>query len=301
MWQVLRKRGVRITLGATAAVVVSALGFFAWQGFYPVQATTGWQVSVLHTSVAKAASLLPQADGSLLVSRELDDGRGSILKITAQGDRVVVVDGLSKPDGMVAVEGGWVFSQEGGKAPVSLQRDGKITPLFEGESVQGLWNDGDYLYAIEDRRGNGRLMRYAWHSGQLDVLRSGLTETEGLTRCHDGRLLYTQKGEGKVRALSDDGNDPVVVQGLRNPTFLMCDQRGLWISEDSTHRARLLLIDAQGLRQTMLSFLKAPQAIVADGKGGYLLAEGGRNRVLHLMPPAEQKVAKVSPEQLTDD
>lgn len=176
----------------------------------------------------------------LLVSRELDDGRSSILKITAQGDRVVVVDGLSEPDGMVAVE---------------------------GESVQGLWNDGDYLYAIEDRRGNGRLMRYAWHSGQLDVLRSGLTETEGLTRCHDGRLLYTQKGEGKVRALSDDGNDPVVVQGLRNPTFLLCDQRGLWISEDSTHRARLLLIDAQGLRQTMLSFLKAPQAIVADGKG----------------------------------
>ncbi|MDR6714940.1 hypothetical protein J2W83_004577 [Pseudomonas hunanensis] len=294
MVQVLRMRGVRILLGTTAAVVVSALGFFAWQSFYPVQAGEGWQVKVLHTSVAKAASLLPLADGSLLVSRELDDGRGSIIKITAQGDRVVLVEGLSKPDGMVAAEGGWVFSQEGGRAPVSLQRDGQITPLFEGESVQGLWNDGEHLYAIEDRRGNGRLMRYDWRSGQLDVLRSGLSETEGLTRCDDGRLLYTEKAAGKIRALSDDGQDPVVVDNLRNPTFLMCDQRGLWISEDSTHRARLLRIDGDGQRHTMLTFLKAPQAIVADGRGGYLLAEGGRNRVLQLTPPVTADTAQIT-------
>jgi len=288
----LRQRGPRIALAATAALLTATLGFFAWQSFYPVQASNGWSVEVLHTDVAKAASLLPQADGSLLVSRELDDGHGSILKITSQGERVVLIDNLSKPDGMVAAQGGWVFSQEGGQAPVSLSRDGQVTHLFEGDSVQGLWNDGDYLYAIEDRRGNGRLMRYQWASGQLDVLRSGLTETEGLARCADGRLLYTEKGTGKVRALSDDGQDPVVVEGLRHPTFLMCDQRGLWISEDNTHRARLLRVDADGTQHTVLTFLKAPQSIVADGKGGYLLAEGGRNRVLQLTPPAEHSTAQ---------
>jgi outer membrane protein assembly factor BamB len=287
MKSMLRQRHTRIALGATASLLVATLGFFAWQSFYPVQAAAGWDVQVLHRDVTKAASLLPQADGSLLVSRELDDGRGSILKITATGDRVVLIDNLSKPDGMVAAQGGWVFSQEGGLAPVSLARDGQVTRLFDGESVQGLWNDGDHLYAIEDRKGNGRLMRYDWNSGQLDVLRSGLTETEGLTRCNDGRLLYTEKANGKVRALSSDGKDPVVVDGLRNPTYLFCDQRGLWISEDSTHRARLLRIDADDARQTVLSFLKAPQAIVADGKGGYLVAEGGRNRVLHLTPPSQ--------------
>lgn len=157
--------------------------------------------------------------------------------------------------------------------------------------MQGLWNDGDHLYAIEDRKGNGRLMRYDWNSRQLDVLRSGLTETEGLTRC-EGRLLYTEKANGKVRALSDDGSDPVVVEGLRNPTFLYCDQRGLWISEDNTHRARLLRVDAGDVQHTVLTFLKAPQSIVADGKGGYLLAEGGRNRVLHLTPPLERNTAQ---------
>ncbi|KKO15114.1 MULTISPECIES: hypothetical protein [Pseudomonas] len=288
----LRKRSTRIALVASTGLLTATLGFFAWQSFYPVQAASGWGVEVLHRDVTKAASLLPQADGSLLVSRELDDGRGSILRITAQGDRVVVIDNLSKPDGMVAAQGGWVFSQEGGFAPVSLARDGQVTRLFDGQSVQGLWNDGEHLYAIEDRKGDGRLMRYDWRSGQLDVLRSGLTETEGLTRCSDGRLLYTEKASGKVRALSDDGRDPVVVDGLRNPTFLFCDQRGLWISEDNTHRARLLRIGADGARQTVLSFLKAPQSIVADGKGGYLLAEGGRNRVLHLTPPLERNTAQ---------
>ncbi|MFG0414041.1 hypothetical protein GVN15_08155 [Pseudomonas putida] len=284
MPHILRKRSARIALTATSGLLAATLGFFAWQSFYPVQAATGWDIEVLHRDVTKAASLLPQADGSLLVSRELDDGRGSILKITATGERVVLVDNLSKPDGMVAAQGGWVFSQEGGLAPVSLSRDGQVTRLFDGESVQGLWNEGNYLYAIEDRKGNGRLMRYDWSSGQLEVLRSGLTETEGLTRCSDGRLLYTEKANGRVRSLSDDGSDPVVVDGLRNPTFLYCDQRGLWISEDNTHRARLLRIDANGSQQTVLTFLKAPQAIIADGIGGYLLAEGGRNRVLRLTP-----------------
>ncbi|EKT4471436.1 MULTISPECIES: hypothetical protein [Pseudomonas putida group] len=284
MPHILRKRSARIAMTATSGLLAATLGFFAWQSFYPVQAATGWDVEVLHRDVTKAASLLPQADGSLLVSRELDDGRGSILKITATGERVVLIDNLSKPDGMVAAQGGWVFSQEGGLAPVSLSLDGQVTRLFDGESVQGLWNEGNYLYAIEDRKGNGRLMRYDWSSGQLDVLRSGLTETEGLTRCSDGRLLYTEKANGRVRSLSDDGSDPVVIDGLRNPTFLYCDQRGLWISEDNTHRARLLRIDADGSQQTVLTFLKAPQAIIADGIGGYLLAEGGRNRVLRLTP-----------------
>ncbi|MDU9403551.1 hypothetical protein RTH46_13755 [Pseudomonas sp. zfem004] len=286
MMHVLRKRGVRLALAASAGLVASTLGFFAWQSFYPVQAADGWRVQVLHSALDKAASLLPQADGSLLVSRELSGGKGSIIKIDADGNRRVLVEGLSKPDGMVAVEGGWAFSQEVGEAPVSLSRNGQVMPLFQGNNVQGLYNDGEHLYAIEDRKGDGRLMRYDWRSGQLDVLRSGLTETEGLTRCNDGRLLYTEKASGKIRALSDDGQDPVVVEGLRNPTFLLCDARGLWISEDSTHRARLLRVDGDGSRHTVLSFLKAPQAIVPDGKGGYLLAEGGRDRVLHLTPPA---------------
>lgn len=276
---------LRAVLITVSLLVACAIGFFAWQSFYPVQSADGWSYDVLHRDVQKAASLVPLPDGGLLVSQELKNDKGNILHIAADGKRRVMIDGLSKPDGMIAAQGGWVFSQETPNRPVQLLKDGKVTDLFMGNSVQGLWNDGDYLYAIEDSGENGRLLRYRWSDGELTVLREHLRETESITRCTDGQLLYTEKKQGVIHRLSDDGKDPVLLAGLNQPTFLMCDQRGLWISEDSTHRARLLLWDGKGQPRTILSFLKAPQSIVPDGKGGYLLAEGGRDRVLQLTPP----------------
>lgn len=279
-----RRSLLRIALSGISLVVTLALGFFIWQDFYPVQSADGWSYQVIHEDVKKAASLVPLPDGGLLVSQELKNNQGNILRIAADGARRVMIDGLSKPDGMIAVPGGWVFSQESDNRPVQMLRDGKLSDLFMGNSVQGLWNDGDDLYAIEDRRDDGRLMRYRWSDGELTVLRANLQETESITRCTDGKLLYTEKKKGLVHQFSEDGTDPVLLSGLNQPTFLMCDERGLWISEDSTHRARLLLWDGKGEPRTILSFLKAPQSIVPDGKGGYLLAEGGRDRVLQLKP-----------------
>ncbi|WP_236528904.1 hypothetical protein [Pseudomonas syringae] len=275
---------LRVCAYTLALLCVVTLGFFAWQSFYPVSAASGWRVQVVHRDVPKAASLMPLADGSLMVSQELDDALGSIVRIHPDGTREVVVANLSKPDGLFATRGGWVFSQESANLPVSFLKDGVVTELFKGESVQGLWDDGDYLYAIEDRKPVGRLLRYNWRDKSLSVLRDQLQEGESIVRCTDGRMLYTEKQKGVVRELTDDGSDPVVLSHLNQPTFLMCDERGLWVNEDATHRARLLLIDKQGRQQTILSFLKAPQSIVPTGRGTYLLAEGGRDRVLELTP-----------------
>lgn len=224
-------------------------------------------------------------DGSVVVSQELRSGHGSIVRIYPDGDREQLAAHLSKPDGMISFQGGWVFSQEVDGAAVGLLKDGKVTELFEGANVQGLWGDSKELYAIEDRKRDGRLLHYHWKDQTLTVLRDNLDEAESVTRCNDGRMLYTEKEKGVVRQLTEDRSDPVVLAGLNQPTFLMCDGRGLWITEDATHRARLLLIDAQGERQTILSFLKAPQSIVRTASGHYLLAEGGRDRVLELIPP----------------
>lgn len=277
-------RALKPGLWVIGLLCIATLGFFAWQSFYPVSAASGWSVQVLHRDVPKAASLMPLADGSLMVSQELDDTKGSIVRILKDGSREVVVSSLSKPDGLFATRGGWVFSQESTDLPVSFLKDGIVTELFRGESVQGLWDDGDYLYAIEDRKPFGRLLRYRWSDQSLTVLRDQLQEGESIVRCTDGRMLYTEKKKGVVRELTEDGSDPDVLVGLNKPTFLMCDERGLWVNEDSTHRARLLLIDKQGHQQTILSFLKAPQSIVPTGRGTYLLAEGGRDRVLELVP-----------------
>ena len=273
-------------LGAclVGAPCIAALGFFAWQSFYPVSAAAGWSVQVVHRDVAKAASLMPLSDGSLVVSQELHKGKGSIVRIHPDGSREMLVADQSKPDGIVPTRGGWVFSQESDGLPVSFYKDGAVTELFKGDSVQGLWVEGDDLYAIEDRKPAGRLLRYRWSDQSLTVLRDQVQEGEAIVRCTDGRLLYNEKKKGVVRELTADGSDPVVLGNLNQPTFLMCDERGLWINEDATHRARLLLIDKQGRQQTILSFLKAPQSIVPTGRGTYLVAEGGRNRVLELTP-----------------
>jgi len=269
-------------------LLLATLGFFAWQSFYPVQAAGQWSYQVVHRDVPKAAALVVLDGGELMVSQELRDRRGSIVRIQADGKREDVVSGLSKPDGIVSARGGWVFSQEEGDTAVNFLLRGDVTQLFQGSNVQGLWNEGDHLYAIEDRHDNGRLFRYTWSDKSLVVLRDNLDEAESIIRCTDGRMLYTEKAKGVVRQLTEDGTDPVVYEHLNKPTFLMCDQRGLWISEDSTHRARLLLIDKAGNQKTILSFLKAPQSIVVSGRDTYLLAEGGRNRVLELTPPFER-------------
>lgn len=281
-------RTLRVALGGACLALFAALGFFAWQYFYPVQSADGWRFKVVHRDVPKAASLGPMQDGSLMVSQELPRGRGTIVRIHPDGRREVMVANLSKPDGMVASHGGWVYSQEVEGAMVSFLKDGEVIDLFKGAHVQGLWNDGDDLYAIEDRKGNGRLFRYRWKDRDLTVVRDDLNEAESITRCTDGRLLYTEKEKGVIHQLSEDRSDAVILANLNKPTFLMCDDRGMWISEDSTHRARLLLVDSHGEQRTILSFLKAPQSIVRTATGTYLLAEGGRNRVLELLPPPDR-------------
>ena len=187
------RRALKPGLWVIGLLCVATLGFFAWQSFYPVSAASGWSVQVLHRDVPKAASLMPLVDGSLMVSQELDDAKGSIVRILKDGTRDVMVSKLSKPDGLFATRGGWVFSQESANLPVSFLKDGVVSELFRGENVQGLWDDGDYLYAIEDRKPVGRLLRYRWSDQTLTVLRDQIQEGESVVRCTDGRMLYTEK------------------------------------------------------------------------------------------------------------
>lgn len=98
--------------------------------------------------------------------------------------------------------------------------------------------------------------------------------------------------------MTEGRNDPAVSANLNQPTFIKCDERGLWIREDATHRSRLLLVDSLGRQQTILSFLKAPQSIVLTAKGACLFAERGHNRVLELVPSSVLEVHEEEDELL---
>jgi hypothetical protein len=278
-------RVVRIALSSLAAMLSLALCFFLWQYLYPVSAASGWDVRVAYDDIEKAAALELDANGNLVVSEELNHDKGRIISIAANNVRTPLLENLSKPDGMTTFDGALVFSQESRNKAVASLRDGVVTPLFHGDNVQGLFADGDTLYAIEDRKGNGRLWRYQASDKSLDVLRDNLNEAESIQICPNRQMYYTEKEKGVVRRLSTDETDPVVLSGLKEPSFLYCDARGLWISEDRTHRARLLLLDSSGTLNVILTFLKAPQELMPIGGSKYLLAEGGRNRVLEITAP----------------
>jgi hypothetical protein len=42
--------------------------------------------------------------------------------------------------------------------------------------------------------------------------------------------------------MAPKGDDRVIAEGLNAPGFVQCTEDGLWITEDATHMARLLLV-----------------------------------------------------------
>lgn len=276
-----RARGWQL-LGAVVLLLVVGVAQAGWRHFHPVQAEDGWTTGVYLDGVERVSALARDADGGLLVSRELLNGTGVLLRLAPDGQLSEVQGGLSKPDGMIAFRDGVAFSQEQGDQPVLWRTAVGTRELFKGRSVEGLASDGRYLYAIEDRHDDGNLLRFDPERDVVEVLRRNLDEGEGVTACPDGRLFYAEKGKGWVRQLSADGHDPKVLTDLHQPGFLLCDGEGLWVTEDATHQARLLLLDQDGRLHTVLSHLRSAQTLLETTPGHYLLAEQGRNRVLQL-------------------
>lgn len=279
-------RQIRPWLPLTALIVLSISAYAAWRHYFPVIPADGWSVAVHADDLPGVSALALAPQGGLLISQTPTTHSGVIQTLHADGSITRHISGLAKPSGMLAYRNGIVFGQEAGTHPVTWWSGAHERLLFEGNGIEGLTSDGHYLYAIEDLRRNGRLLRYDPQKDVLEVLRNGLVQGEGLAACADGQLFYTLKGAGQVLAYSPDGQDRVVLDGLQSPGFLLCNRDGLWISEDTTHMARLLLLTRDGQLRTVLSHLRSAQTLLALPDERYLLAEQGRSRILLLSPKA---------------
>ena len=262
--------------------LIGGLGFLAWQHLYPVTAAKGWSYRVFLDDVPYVSALAKDRQGVLYVTQELKDQGGSVFTLAADGRRSPLLAGLSKPDGLVPLHDGMVVSQEAGDHPVLWMHAGRSEALFSGTSVEGMASDGEFLYVIEDRAGDGRLLRFDPDSKLLAVLRDGLREAEGIAVCPDGQLYYTEKGHGWIKRWRSDGRDELLLSGLNAPGFLMCNEEGLWVSEDATHLARLLLLDGSGSLQVILRHLRSAQSVLSLAPGHLLIAEQGRARILEI-------------------
>ncbi len=266
-------------------LIVLLLGgpvFLAWQHFYPVGAGDGWSYRVYLDDVRLVSALARDGRGAVYVTQEMKTGQGLLFRLAADGTRQRVVGDLSKPDGLAFWRDGIAISQEEGDQPVLWLHDGKTEPLFAGRNIEGLASDGRLLYAIEDRPGDGRLLRYDGLTKKLTELRAGLLEGEGVAVCPDGELYYAEKGRRWIKRWRADGDDQLVLGGLNAPGFILCNEDGLWVAEDATHRARLLLLDNRGALHTVLNHLRSAQTLLPLGSGRFLLAEQGRGRILEI-------------------
>lgn len=268
---------------AVGALIGGGLSFLAWQHYYPVQVAAPWSVQVYLDDFAMPSAIARDGSGSLYLTHELTKQRGSLVRQLSDGSLQEVTGKLDKPDGLASFRGGIVISQEGGEYPVLWLHDGRSEPLFTARNIEGVDADARHVYAIEDLKSDGRLLRFDAEAGRLDVLRSGLVEAEGVAVCPDGRLYYSEKKSGWVKAYRPSAQqDPVILDGLNAPGFILCTTDGLWVAEDATHGAKLLLLGADGKPQTILSHLRSAQTIFPFGAGRLLVAEQGRNRILEI-------------------
>lgn len=268
---------------AVCALLAAALSFLAWQHFYPVTSAADWTTRVYLDDFAMPSAMARDGGGVLYITHELTKQRGSLVRQLPDGSLQEVMTGLDKPDGLASFRGGIVISQEGGEYPVLWQHDGRVDTLFVARNIEGVDADAEHVYAVEDQKGDGRLLRYAPADGRVTVLRGGLVEAEGVAACPDGRLFYSEKKHGWVKEYHPAAkDDPVVVDGLNAPGFIMCSREGLWIAEDATHGAKLFLLDASGRLQEILAHLRSAQTIFPLAPGRLLVAEQGRNRILEI-------------------
>ena len=132
----LRQSGVVVSC-LLGSVLFIALAFLGWQRFAPAATVSGWTYRVVLEDIPHVSALARDPDGLLYVSQELQDGKGLVFRIAADGSRDTVLDGLSKPDGMASFRDGIAISQEQGASPVfwwHASRPGRCSTASRGRA-----------------------------------------------------------------------------------------------------------------------------------------------------------------------
>ncbi len=266
-------------LGAVV-LLGGAIGFYV--RYFPVMATSGWKVGVWAQDIPRVSALAHHPEGGLYATQEKLSPKGTLLYVQKGGGTHLLLDGLTKPDGLALFRGGVVVSQEGGIAPVVWYNNGQILHLFSANKAESIISgDGDrYLYVVEDRQG-GRLLRYDAVTMRVEELITDGSALEGIALCPNGSLYVSSKQKGEVYKYLGKNQLETVLSGLNKASFLLCNKSGLWITEDATAHARVLLYN-NGELQTIARHLRSAQTILEDGPGRMLVAEQGRNRILVL-------------------
>lgn len=245
----------------------------------PVSVDEAWQYTEVARDLPNISAVQTDSNGDIYALLEDKLGQGYLLMLH-DGIRKHVLDGLEKPDGMIADGHDFIISEEASNGRLirftpSNQHSSILAKLQSAEGI-AVESNGDFL-VVEDRM-PGRLVRVT-NNGNVDVLLNNLNKAEGVCTSKSGHIYIAEKGSGRILVLKD-GLKTVLIEGLNKPGVVTCGlDNEIWITEDRTNSGRLIHFENNQLT-TIAGHLHNPQGISFDTGGRLLLAEQGTGRIL---------------------
>ncbi len=265
---------------ASALLIVSLSAGASYYFFGPPLLEKGFRYAIVAGDLPSVSALAFTPDGDLYATLERTRGQGSLVRIH-DGDYRTVVDGLNKPDGLLMIDDTLYITSETGPDAVLAYRNGKLADIQGADSAEGIAEDHGRLLVIEDKKGDGRLLRIDPSQHKVDVLARNLTEAEGVCQGPDGDIYFVEKNQHALWRLAG-GQRTQVVAGLTHPAYLNCiDDGSVLITEDRTNFGRLLRY-RDGRVDVIARNLRSPQTVLLGDDGAYYLAEQRRNRILKI-------------------
>lgn len=277
-----------MVMGAVAIVLLVS-GTTLYNLYAPVSTMSGWQYTELEQNLPNISAVETGVSGELYALIEEKAGQGYLLSLRS-GVRERVLDGLSKPDGMIQDGSDLIISEEAvnGRlirfSPASRQS----TTLATLQLAEGIAADKNGNFILVEDNTPGRMVRVN-KNGSVDVLLDDLNKAEGVCIGATGNIYIAEKASGRILVV-EKGIKKTFIEGLQKPGVVTCTSNDeLWITEDRTNTGRLLHFHNKQM-DVIASRLHNPQGISFDAQGRLLLAEQGRGRIL-----AFSRIAQTTP------
>lgn len=142
-------------------------------------------------------------NGDLVIAE--DTVAGKLIRLTALGNKSVLVSGLNRPEGLCVHASGLLYVAVTGDdalleiAPaLSYRRRVVLSGLHEPDQVE-CHADGS-VWISEDAN-PGRLLRYDPVAGRMTTILSGLSSPQGIAFARDGTVYVAEQGKGRILRL----------------------------------------------------------------------------------------------------
>jgi len=274
-----RQIGTRVAQGLGVLVVVA--GIWGWLMLGPPSLADGWRYQVVADHLDAVSALAFDGRGGLYATLEKRRGKGQLIHI--QGEYIKeLLGGMDKPDGLIRHGDTLYITNESAAKPLISFKEGTVHFIKGVSSAEGIAEaKQNSLLIVEDVKLNGRLLRVDAITEHVEVLLTGLNESEGVCQDKNGIIYIAEKANNQIIKY-DQGKTSILLDDLNKPAFLNClDDGSILITEDKTNFGRLLRYK-QGQLEVLMKRLRAPQSAIVDASGSIYIAEQKKDRILKL-------------------